>query len=174
MGFPWQIIEGSQSGMWGGTDGGDGLSQINPDDIESINILRGANAAVLYGSQGANGVVVITTKKGKEGQVKVSVNSGITFENVIETPKLQFKYGAEGGAKESWSTTELEEEGYTQSDVDSFFKTGFNVINGVTVSGSSGSTTAYFSYSNTLSNGVIENNKYTKHNVSLRQSTKLF
>ena len=55
----------SQGGIWGGTDGGDGLSQINPDDIESINVLKGATASILYGSQGANGVVIITTKQGK-------------------------------------------------------------------------------------------------------------
>ncbi len=172
-GIPMANNRGSQVGMWGGTDEGDGLSQLNPDDIESINILRGANAAVLYGSQGANGVVVITTKKGKEGKMKISLNSGVTFENVIETPQLQFKYGAEDGAKESWSNTKGNTK-YTQSDVDAFFKTGYNLINGVSISGSAGSTTAFFSYSNTISKGIIENNEYSKHNISLRQSTKFF
>jgi len=65
-GIPMVNRKGDQSGMWGGTDEGDGLSQINSEDIESISILKGSNAAILYGSQGANGVVIITTKKGKK------------------------------------------------------------------------------------------------------------
>ncbi len=53
-----------QAGVWGGTDRGDGLSSINPDDIESITVLKGANAAALYGSRGGYGVINITTKRG--------------------------------------------------------------------------------------------------------------
>ena len=71
-GIPLVNNKGPQPGSYGGTDGGDGLSSINPADIESISILRGANAAILYGSQGANGVILITTKKGKEGRTSVS------------------------------------------------------------------------------------------------------
>ncbi|HEY9489824.1 MAG TPA: carboxypeptidase-like regulatory domain-containing protein, partial [Chryseosolibacter sp.] len=63
-GIPMANNIGGQPNMWGGTDQGDGMSQINPDDIESMTVLRGSNAAALYGSQGANGVVLITTKKG--------------------------------------------------------------------------------------------------------------
>lgn len=66
-GIPMVNNRGSQPGLWDGVDQGDGLSQLNPDDIESMSILRGANAAVLYGSQGANGVVVITTKRNVYG-----------------------------------------------------------------------------------------------------------
>jgi len=104
-GVPIVNNKGGQPGMWGGIDEGDGLSQINPDDIESINILKGANASILYGSQGANGVVLITTKSGSEGPAKVTVNSGITFESVINLPELQYNYGAIDAAKESWSPT---------------------------------------------------------------------
>ena len=166
---------GAQAGMWGGQDGGDGLSQINPDDIESITVLRGANAAVLYGSQGANGVVLITTKKGKAGVTKISVNSGISFENVLETPKLQFKYGgAQEGDRMSWSSTPLTEKKMTQSDIDNFYQTGFTTINGFNIAGGNEKTTAFFSYTNTYSKGVIPNNNYQKHNASFRQSTKFF
>ena len=72
-GIPMANNRGGQPGMWGGTDSGDGLSAINPDDIENISILRGANAALLYGSQGANGVVVITTKSGTTGKTIVNL-----------------------------------------------------------------------------------------------------
>ena len=68
-GIPMVNNKSGQPGSYGGRDGGDGLSMINPADIESVNILRGANAAILYGSLGANGVILITTKKGKAGKV---------------------------------------------------------------------------------------------------------
>ena len=76
------------------SEGGDALSMINPDDIESINVLKGANAAALYGSVAANGVLMITTKKGREGRIGVNVSSNITFDNVLTTPDIQNIYGA--------------------------------------------------------------------------------
>ncbi|WP_346863572.1 SusC/RagA family TonB-linked outer membrane protein [uncultured Draconibacterium sp.] len=170
-GIPMVNRKGNQSGMWGGTDEGDGLSQINPDDIESISILKGANAAILYGSQGANGVVIINTKKGKEGQTSVNFSSSTIFESIIETPELQFTYGSEGGAKESWSYTKGN---YASDYVDDFFQTGYNLVNTLSVSGGNEKTTAYFSYGNTSAAGVIPNNEYAKNNVSFQQSTKLF
>ena len=74
-------------------EGGDPLSMINPDDIESMNVLKGANAAALYGSRAANGVIMITTKKGKEGKMEVTFNSGTTFDTPLLTPRLQNSYG---------------------------------------------------------------------------------
>ena len=90
-----------------GTNRGNGASDINPEDIESINILKGSNAASLYGSQGANGVVLITTKKGREGAAKVSINTGISFDNPMVMPELQFNYGAEGGSDAGAGAGEL-------------------------------------------------------------------
>jgi TonB-linked SusC/RagA family outer membrane protein len=76
-------------------DYGNGAADINPDDIESISVLKGANAAALYGSRGANGVILITTKSGGENgkKVSVSLNIGTTFESVLRLPKYQNKYG---------------------------------------------------------------------------------
>src|SRR3712207_1824078 len=70
-------------------EGSDPLSLINPDDIESINVLKGANAAALYGSAAANGVVMITTKTGREGRLDVSVTSNVTFDTPLLTPNIQ-------------------------------------------------------------------------------------
>src|SRR5690606_6160745 len=101
-------------GSYGGTDGGDGLSAINPADIESISILRGANASILYGSQGANGVILITTKKGKEGKVSVDFNSSAVVEQVSGLPQFQYRYGTVGGDY-SWTpvgTTVVKSDGY--------------------------------------------------------------
>ena len=74
-------------------EGSDPLSLINPDDIESMNILKGANAAALYGSRAANGVVMITTKKGKEGRMEVTFTSNTSFDTPLMTHKLQNSYG---------------------------------------------------------------------------------
>lgn len=169
-GIPMVNRKGGQSGMWGGTDEGDGLSQINPEDIESISILKGSNAAVLYGSQGANGVVIITTKKGKEGKTNVSFSSSTIMESIIATPELQFNYGSVGGAKESWS---YEKGNYASNYVKDFFQTGTNLVNTVAISGGNAKTTAYFSYGNTSAKGVIPNNQYQKNNITFQQSTKL-
>lgn len=170
-GIPMANNRGRQPGLWDGVDQGDGLSQLNPDDIESMSILKGANAAILYGSAGANGVVVITTKSGKQGAAVVKVNTGVTFESIIETPELQYRYGSEGGTKESWSYTKGS---YNNKFVEDYFNTGANYFNSVSVSGGNETTQAYFSYANTSATGVSPKNKYVKNNINFKQSTKLF
>ena len=89
------------------SEGGDPLSMINPDDIESMNILKGANAAALYGSRAANGVIMITTKKGKEGKMEVTFTSSTSFDTPLITHNLQNSYGgytaADGNLRnDSW------------------------------------------------------------------------
>src|SRR5690606_8489819 len=156
---------------WGGTDQGDGMSQINPDDIESMTVLRGSNAAALYGSQGANGVVLITTKKGKEGAARVEFNTGVTLETVLKKPELQFKYGSKSGTeKESWSTTPGN---YASNYVDDWFQTGTNVINSLAVSGGTDKRTVYFSYGTVTATGITPTNTYNRNNFTFKQSTKL-
>jgi TonB-linked SusC/RagA family outer membrane protein len=169
-GIPMANNRGPQAGMWDGVDGGDGMSQINPEDIESLSILKGSNAAALYGSQGANGVVLITTKQGSEGKAKVSFSTGLTFENRLLEPELQFKYGSVGGTKESWSTTPGN---YQSNYVDDFFQTGTNWINSLSVSGGTARTKAYFSFGNVTARGIIPGHEYDRYNVTFKQSTKL-
>lgn len=89
-----QIGSGSNMLTTNVSEGADALSMINPDDIQSINVLKGANAAALYGSEAANGVLMITTKKGREGHVGVNVSSNITFDTPLTTPEIQNIYGA--------------------------------------------------------------------------------
>ena len=79
---------------YGGRDGGDALSNLNPDDISSMNVLKGASAAALYGSMAANGVILITTKKGREGAARVDFSSNVTMESHATAPSLQSTYGA--------------------------------------------------------------------------------
>jgi len=171
-GVPMVNNKGGQPGSYGGTDGGDGLSSINPADIESVNVLRGANASILYGSQGANGVIVITTKKGKAGKTTVDFNHSTIIDQVSGVPDLQFSYGAVNGSDYNWSKTKSNY--YQNNYVNEFFQTGVNVTNSVSVSGGNDKTTAFFSYANMSVKGVMPTNTYTKHNVTLNQSTKLF
>lgn len=115
---PLYIIDGvpidnssfGQAGLWGGVDEGDGTSSINPDDIETISVLKGANAAALYGSRASNGVILITTKSGKSRKgIGVELNSNFVFENVIDHFDFQDQYGhgrdglAPVDANEAWS-----------------------------------------------------------------------
>ncbi len=88
-----QIGDASNITYSSASEGSDPLSMINPDDIESMNVLKGANAAALYGSAAANGVIMITTKKGKEGKIGVTFNSNVTFDSPLLTPELQNRYG---------------------------------------------------------------------------------
>lgn len=76
---------GEQSGIFGGgIDSGDGISNINPDDIESMSVLKGASAAALYGSGAVNGVILVTTKKGKSGKPKINISSSYVSESPFE------------------------------------------------------------------------------------------
>ena len=176
-------------------EGSDPLSMINPDDIESMNILKGANAAALYGSAAANGVVMITTKKGKEGKLDVNFTSNVTFENPLLTPRLQNAYGAEvtsgGLTLDSWGTKLPGGGAYTASvnaaptiggtrnihlrnsandDIANFFRTGLTANNSVSLSGGTEKIKTYFSVANSHSNGMLESNNYNRNTLSFRQS----
>lgn len=152
----------------GNRDGGDGISNLNPDDIESMNILKGPSAAALYGSQAANGVVVITTKKGKIGRTSVTFNSNTTVDNAAYgIPDFQNKYT---GQTSSWGTGITSSPDYT----DDFFKTGITTINSVALSSGSEKMQTYFSYANTYGKGVIENNSLNKHNFNFRETAYFF
>jgi TonB-linked SusC/RagA family outer membrane protein len=169
-GVPMVNNKGGQPGSYGGNDRGDGLSSINPADIETVNVLRGANASILYGSQGANGVILITTKKGKAGKTVVDFNSSTVFEQVTGLPDLQFDYGTVGGDL-NWSKVKGS---YKKDYVKDFFQTGSIATNSINVSGGNNQTTAYFSYSNITSKGAMPTNTYDKNTITLNQSTKLF
>ncbi|WP_216848851.1 SusC/RagA family TonB-linked outer membrane protein [Pedobacter sp. L105] len=83
----------STAGQYGGADGGDGFSNINPDDVESMTVLKGSTASALYGARAANGVILITTKSGKAGKVQIEFNSNTQFETAINNTDYQYEYG---------------------------------------------------------------------------------
>lgn len=170
-GIPYVNNKGGQPDSYGGTDSGDGLTSINSADIESINVLKGANASILYGSQGANGVVLITTKKGKAGKVSVNLSSSTMFESVSGLPEFQYMYGADGGSDYSWSLTPGN---YQSNYIKDFYQTGVTATNSISISGGNDKTLAYFSYANVKAKGIMPTNKYLKNNFSFNQSTKMF
>ncbi|MBP1651397.1 MAG: TonB-dependent receptor plug [Bacteroidetes bacterium] len=92
-GIPMNNANLGSATMWGGADLGDGISSINPDDIEDMTILKGAAASALYGQRGVNGVILITTKSGKAGQLAVELNSNITVDKVNDFLDFQDVYG---------------------------------------------------------------------------------
>ncbi|MDB5025639.1 MAG: SusC/RagA family TonB-linked outer membrane protein [Mucilaginibacter sp.] len=155
---------------FGGGDSPDALSEINPDDIASIEVLKGAAAAALYGSSAANGALLITTKKGKAGQTRVDFSSSTSFESPIDLPSTQTTYGRTvptqndmWGAKTSNGSNAF---------IKSFFNTGASYINGVTLSGGSDVAQFYASYANTRATGIVPNNSLTKHNFTIKGSAK--
>lgn len=98
-GVPFDNSNQGSAGQWGGSDMGDGLSNINADDIESIQVLKGAAASALYGFRGGNGAILITTKSGKKDQpVSIEVNENLTFNAIYDYRDFQTEYGlgAEG------------------------------------------------------------------------------
>ncbi|HSB92030.1 MAG TPA: SusC/RagA family TonB-linked outer membrane protein, partial [Flavitalea sp.] len=173
-GIPLVNNKTAQPGSYGGTDGGDGLSAINQADIESINILRGANAAILYGSQGANGVILITTKKGRAGKMRIDFNNSTMFDQVADLPEFQYRYGTLGGDY-SWtpSDTVVKSNNYQKDYINDFFQTGPTVITSVAIHGGTDKTAVYFSYQNTSATGVVPSNTYGKNNFGFNQSTRL-
>ena len=163
--------QGDQENLFGGgIDSGDGISNINSEDIESMTVLKGASAAALYGSQAANGVILITTKKGKAGVTKVHFSSSLITETAAYSPDLQFKYGQTSpGAEFSWGS------GVSASDhVDGFFQTGVNWINSLGISGGSETMQTYFSYANTSAKGIVPTNELDRHNFTLTETGKFF
>ena len=188
----------------GMSEGSDPLSLINPDDIESINVLKGANAAALYGSVAANGVVMITTKRGREGKLDVNVTSNITFDTPLLTPKIQNTYGAtlngntalaDGWGPKIGSLTDsqltmrsplnstnfaagamhdIHLRNYAQDDVKDFFRTGVTTNNSLSLSGGTEKMTTYFSMANSHSTGLLRNNNYNRNTFSLRQNYRFF
>uniref|UniRef100_UPI003217474A SusC/RagA family TonB-linked outer membrane protein n=1 Tax=uncultured Draconibacterium sp. TaxID=1573823 RepID=UPI003217474A len=170
-GIPMVNQKGAQPGMFGGIDQGDGLSQVNANDIESITILKGMNASILYGSQGANGVILLTTKKGTtNGKMDIDFSTSYAVEKVSVFPDLQYRYGSLNGAKESWSYIRGD---YDDSFVDDFFQDGSQFINSISLKGGKDNTSVYFSYANTRATGIIIDNNYQKNNLTFRQNTQL-
>lgn len=152
----------------GAGQSGDGISNLNPDDIESVSVLTGPSAAALYGSVGANGVVVITTKKGQKERLIINVSNSTTFYTPLILPKFQNTYGqTESGSYFSWGEKLTTPSSYNPIH---FFQTGINVTNNVSLSTGTDRNQTYVSAGSINSKGIIQNNDYDRYNFSFRNT----
>ena len=155
----------------GNRDGGDGVSNLNPEDVESISILKGAPAAALYGSQAANGVILITTKKGNSvGQRNINFSTGLTFEKAFTLPEMQNRYGV-SDVVDSWGTRSNL---IASDNLNDFFRTGVTSISSLSVNYGNEKLQTYFSYANTTGRGIIDKNQLVRHNINLRETAVMF
>ena len=148
-----------------GRDGGDVMSTINPDDIKSITLLKGASAAALYGAVAANGAIMITTKSAQAGKVTVNFSSNTTIETPMSLPKFQNSYGMSDNGTYSWGV-ELDKD--APNYLKEFYRTGVTTNNSIAVSGGSENFGAYFSYGNVYSEGITPENDYMSHNLNAK------
>lgn len=160
----------TDSGIMGeGRAGSEGIADFNPEDIESISVLSGPSAAALYGSSAANGVILITTKKGKEGKLSISVSSSTEFSKAYMTPEFQNTYGNKSGKYESWGDKLTTPSSYDPKD--DFFNTGTNFINSVTLTTGTKQNQTFASVSSTNSDGIVPNNSYDRLNLTIRNTS---
>ncbi len=148
---------------------GDFVSNINPEDIESLSVLSGPAAAALYGGAAANGVIIINTKKGQKDRTNVSVTHTTSFTSPLILPKFQHTYGlSEIGSYYSWGDKLVTPSTYRPED---FFQTGVNSTTGLTFSTGSDKNQTYISLGHTGSKGIIPNNKFGRSNLTVRNTS---
>ena len=158
------------SSNWGAQrDGGDAMSTINPDDIASISLLKGASAAALYGAVAANGAIMITTKSAMAGRLAVNVSSNTTIDTPLSLPEFQNTYGANG--QYSWGDKLASK---APDYAEKFFRTGWTTNNSISINGGAEDLRAYFSYGNVTSGGITPENDYSQHTLNAKVGFDLF
>lgn len=195
--------DGDATSKWfNGSDSGDGISSINPNDIESLSVLKGAAAAALYGSRALNGVILITTKKGSTGKLQVELTSGVSIDHVSANyDDFQDEYGSgiNGSFSDyvtnpdamynnttvAWGPKFSENVGasimifdgstkpYEKArNANDFFRTGYTTNNGVALSGGSKNAFLRFSYNNLKNEDVTPNASLDRNSFSLNGTLK--
>ncbi|MEO8582668.1 MAG: SusC/RagA family TonB-linked outer membrane protein [Flavitalea sp.] len=162
-----------------------GIEMLNPDDIESMTVLKGASAAALYGSQGQNGAIIISTRRARSGAINVEYNGGVSLDQASILPKLQYKYGqgdagiyvassehswgpkADGQQVTLWNGESVPLTGQPDRLKD-FFRTATTLTNSISLSGGTEKMQAFFSYGNTHAEGIMRNNNLDRHNIDLK------
>lgn len=184
------VPRGGTNDFWNPSlDMGNGLSDINADDIASVSVLKGPAAAALYGSRAGNGVILITTKTGKkQNGLGITVSSNFGFENVFTQPDMQSKYGeGENGIYDkssgsSWGP-EIKGQSYEKWDgstgtmraydnVKNFFNTGFNNSTNVSFSQLYNKTSIYTSFNRLYDKSMLPGSKYERTNLTARAVSK--
>ena len=150
--------------------GSEGIADINSEDIESISVLSGPAAAALYGSAAAQGVIMITTKKGSKGRVQVTISNSSQFLSPFKMPEFQNSYANRPGEVRSWG--EKGGSPYGGFEPEDFFNTGTNIQNNVALTVGNDRNQTYLSVGTTNARGIIPDNKYNRYNFTVRNTTK--
>ena len=177
------------------TDYGNGMTDINPNDIENITVLKGTSASSLYGSVAKNGAILITTKKGKAGKVRVDLASAWDWQIVGKLPDAQNEFGQGwsgvsditqngswgpklDGQMHPWGATVNNSQlvkpfSFQENNIRNFYDVGFEANNTIAVSGGNEKTNYYFSWGNVTSNGILpgDYDKLQRNNFSLRANS---
>jgi TonB-dependent SusC/RagA subfamily outer membrane receptor len=188
LNFSW----GTPDHEYGGLQGGDGISNINPDDIASITVLKGPNATALYGSRANNGAIVLTTRQAYAGKgIGVEFNTNWSMERAMILTSFQDLYGQGNGgtyiknSEEEWGpkmegqmvdhwSPDPNFAGPAQyaysphNNFEDFFQTGYNIANTLALTAGNEKLRSLFSYTNTISQGIVEHNKLRRNNFNLR------
>lgn len=187
------------NGITSNVDRGDGIAGINPNDIETISVLKGGTAAALYGSRASNGVILITTKKGRAQRgIGVEYNSTATFDNVAVIPDYQYEYGqgldgvmpttlgaAQASGRKSWGAPIDGSKDYMGVDgknhpyvpqkrnYQNYYQTGSAYTNSIAFSGGNEAVTYRLSLANLSGKGILPNTTYNRKTVNLSLNAKL-
>ena len=197
-GVPFSNQNLGSAGTWGGMDMGDGLNNINPDDIESIQVLKGAAASALYGYRGGNGAILITTKSGKKGKpVSIEFNNNLTFNTIYDYRDYQqvFGQGLEGKRPSDINTAKASESNswgealdggnavnflgntYKYSNIDNwsnFYRTGINETASAAISGAADKITYRFGVSNTYEKSILPNASNQQQALNMNTTYDIF
>ena len=155
-----------KGGIYSLQPGAEGISDINPDDVESVSVLSGAAAAALYGSAAAQGAVMIKTKSGRAGKTSVEFSTSTQFLSPFVLPEFQNEYGNRTNEMKSWGTKNAPGTGsYTPND---FFRTGVNFTNNATVMSGTEHNQVYLSLGSSTVRGIIPNNVFERYNLTFK------
>lgn len=161
-----------KSGIYSLQPSSEGISDINPDDVESVSVLSGAAAAALYGSAAAQGAVMIKTKSGRVGKTSVELSTSTQFLSPFVLPAFQNEYGNRNNEMKSWGTKRLsQKEDYTPND---FFRTGLNQTHNVALTAGTERNQVYLSLGSTTVHGIIPNNDFHRYNFSFKNVFSTF
>jgi len=164
-----------QKSLSSGYSGSDGAASVNPEDVESITVLKGPAAAALYGNRAANGALIITTKSGAKGKLAVNYNGGVTVDQPYLLMDLQNKYGRGNGgvfgaqAGQSYGAPATTYAGNLRD----FYRTGITTDHSVNVSGGTDKMRGYASYTYNNNNGIVPENGLTRNTLNLRLNTEI-
>ena len=177
-GMPMRGANSGGSTEFGSQGATEPIADLNPEDIESMSVLTGAAAAALYGSEAANGAIVITTKKGQAGKTKVTVNSSLQWDRALVTYRLQNRYGTglTGSyiptSNMSWGAPLTSYNSYGYQPWNDYFETGFVSTQAATFSTGTERNQTYASIAAVNSLGITPNNRYDRYNFNIRNTSK--